>query len=117
MIQLEKKPANHLTTAYNQILQDMRDVFHQTQMRNISLQKSLELAKHRSVYNSRITAEEAQEIGEIIKRDINDAAEYLMDTSDEFCDWVMLDIEIIERKVIDLFLSVADNTRIKLSQF
>ncbi len=41
----------------------------------------------------------------------------VLDTSDEFSDWVMLDIEIIERKVIDLFLSVADNTRIKLSQF
>jgi hypothetical protein len=83
----------------------------------MSLQKALDLAKHQAVHIGEVTAEEAHEIGEYIKRDINDAAEYMMDASAEFYDWLMLDIEIIERKVMDLFLSVADHTRIELEQF
>ncbi|MBE9560153.1 MAG: hypothetical protein IMF15_05155, partial [Proteobacteria bacterium] len=105
MIKLQKKPANHLISAYNQMMQEMRDAFEHADPSDMSLQKALELAKHQAVHIGEVTAEEAHEIGEYIKRDINDAAEYMMDTSAEFYDWLMLDIEIIERKVMDLFLS------------
>ena len=117
MIQLEKKPANHLISAYNQMMQVMRDAFEKADTSDMSLQQALDLAKYQAVHIGRITSEEAYEIGEYIKRDINDAAEYMMDSSAEFYDWLMLDIEIIERKVMDLFLSVADHTRIELEQF
>jgi zinc ribbon family protein len=117
MIQLQIKPANHLISAYNQMMKKMRDAFENTEPSDMSLQKALELAKHQAVHLGEVSAEEAHEIGEYIKRDINDAAEYMMETSSEFYDWLMLDIEIIERKVIDLFLSVADQTRIELEQF
>lgn len=117
MIQLNKKPANHLISAYNQMMQVMRDAFEKADPQDMSLQKALDLAKYQSVHIGRITSEEAYEIGEYIKRDINDAAEYMMDSSAEFYDWLMLDIEIIERKVMELFLSVADHTRIELEQF
>lgn len=117
MIQLEKKPANHLISAYNQMMQEMRDAFEQSDPSDMSLQKALDLAKQQAVHIGEVTAEEAHEIGEYIKRDINDAAEYMMDSSAEFYDWLMLDIEIIERKVMELFLSVADHTRIELEQF
>ena len=117
MIQLQKKPANHLISAYNQMMQEMRDAFEQADPSDMSLQKALELAKNQAAHIGEVTADEAHEIGEYIKRDINDAAEYMMDTSAEFYDWLMLDIEIIERKVMDLFLSVADHTRVELEQF
>lgn len=117
MIQLQKKPANHLITAYNQMMKAMRDAFEQADPSEMSLQKALNLAKQQAVHLGAVTAEEAHEISEYIKRDINDAAEYMMDSSAEFCEWLMLDIEVIERKVMDLFLSVADHTRIELEQF
>ena len=117
MIQFQKKSANHLITAYNQMMEAMRNAFEQADPGDMSLQKALNLAKHQVVLPGEVTAEEAHEIGEYIKRDINDAAEYMMDSSAEFYDWLMLDIEIIERKVMDLFLSVADHTRVELEQF
>lgn len=117
MIQLEKKPANHLISAYNQMMQVMRDAFEKADTSDMTLQQALDLAKYQAVHIGKITSEEAYEIGEYIKRDINDAAEYMMDSSAEFYDWLMLDIEIIERKVMDLFLSVADHTRIELEHF
>lgn len=117
MIQLQRKPAHHLISAYNQMMQIMRDAFEQANPSEMSLQKSLDLARYQAVHLGEVTAEEAYEIGEYIKRDINDAAEYMMDSSAEFYDWLMLDIEIIEHKVMDLFLSVADHTRLELEQF
>lgn len=117
MIQFQKKPTNHLITAYNQMMDEMRNAFDHTDPKDMSLQKALDLAKHRVVCLGEVTAEEADEISDYIKRDINDAAEYMMDASAEFYDWLMLDIEVIERKVMDLFLSVANNTRIELEHF
>ena len=98
-------------------MKEMRDAFEQADPNDMSLQKSLDLAKNQVVHLGEVSTEEAYEIGEYIKRDINDAAEYMMDSSAEFCDWLLLDIEIIERKVVDLFLSVADHTRVELEQF
>jgi hypothetical protein len=120
MIQIPRKSANHLITAYNQMMTEMRSAFDSCsdkQSADMTLQKALDHARRQAVHLGEVTTEEAHEIGEYIKRDINDAAEYMMDTSAEFYDWLMLDIEIIERKVIDLFLSVADHTRIELEQF
>jgi hypothetical protein len=117
MIPLQIKPAQHLTSAYNQMMASMRKAFEQDQANKMSLQNALDLAKQQAVYRGELSSEEAFEIGECIKRDINDAAEYMMETSTEFYDWLMLDIEIIERKVIKLFLTVADYTRIELELF
>ncbi len=117
MIQLQRKPASHLISAYNQMMQEMRDAFKRTELDDMTLQKALDLAKHQAVHLGSVTAEEAHEIGEYIKRDINDAAEYMMESSSEFYDWLLLDIEVMERKVMELFLSVADQTRIELEQF
>jgi len=50
MIQLQKKPASHLITAYNQMMSDMRNAFEQADANNMSLQKSLEMAKHQSIH-------------------------------------------------------------------
>ena len=117
MIQLQKKSAAHLISAYNQMMADMRQAFAQSSPDHMSLQKALNLAKQQAVHIGEVTAEEAHEIGEYIKRDINDAAEFMMESSAEFYDWLMLDIEMVERKVMELFLSVADHTRVELEQF
>jgi len=117
MIQLQIKPAKHLTSAYNQIMKSMRETFEQDETNDISLQNALDLAKHQAVNLDELSIEEAHEIGEYIKHDINDAAEYMMETSTEFYDWQMLEIEVIERKVIKLFLTVADYTRLELELF
>lgn len=110
------QPSNRLINAYDQIMASMREVFEDTDTTDSSFRKALDIARDRVVHLGEITAEEAQEIGEFIKRDINDAAEYMMETSAEFSDWLMLDIEVIERKVVEMFLSVADRTRIELEQ-
>jgi len=107
-----------LINAYNQMMSRVKDTIDSAEAHAIpTLQKAIEQAKKQALHLGEVSAEEADEIGNYIKRDINDAAEYLMESSHEFSEWLMLDIEIIEQKVLELFLSVADKTRIELEQF
>jgi hypothetical protein len=121
MMQIQKKPADHLINAYNQMVTEMRSTFQQADNQSdsvdMSLQKALDTVRHKAVKLGKISAEEAIQLSEYIKRDINDAAEFMMESSDEFYEWLALDIEVIQRKIIDTFLAAADNTRLELEQF
>ena len=117
MNQLQKKPAKHLISAYNQMMAEMRTIFNLSEQNQMTLQRILDRAKHQVVHTGNASAEEAHEIGEYIKRDVNDAAEYMMESSAEFHNWLMLDIDLIERRVIESFLIAADHTRIEVEQF
>ena len=108
---------NSLIDAYNQMMARIKDSIESAEAHAVpTLQKAIDHAKQQAIHLGEITLEDAEEIGNYIKRDINDAAEYLMETSHEFSEWLMLDIDIIEQKVLELFLSVADKTRIELEQ-
>jgi len=113
----DKQNESSLVEAYNQMMSRVRDSIDNAEANAIpTLQKAIEQAKDQAVHLQEVSLDEAEEIGNYIKRDINDAAEYLMETSHEFSEWLMLDIDIIEQKVLELFLSVADKTRIELEQ-
>lgn len=114
----DQDPDNRLVQAYNQMMHSIKDAFEEADddTSDSSLQHALHLARERIVELGDLTAEEASQVSDFIKRDINDAAEYLMETSAEFSDWLLLDIEVVERKIVDLFLSVADTTRVELQQ-
>lgn len=109
---------NHsLVDAYNQMMARIRDSIETAEAHAIpTLQKAIDRAKQEAIRLGEISLEEAEEVGNYIKRDINDAAEYLMETSHEFSEWLLLDIDIIEQKVLELFLSVADKTRVELEE-
>jgi hypothetical protein len=140
MMQIQKNPADHLVNAYNQMMTDMRNTFAQVDNEvdnevgtevnkgvnkqtgkqpdkaEMSLQKALDIARHKAVQQGKVSAEEAIQLSEYIKHDINDAAEFMMESSDEFQDWLSLKIEVIERKIIDTFLVAANNTFIELER-
>jgi len=121
MVQIHKKPADHLVNAYNQMMAEMRSTFEQADKQSnradISLQKALDIVRQKTVQLGIISAEEAIQLSAYIKQDINDAAEFMMESSDEFYNWLSLDIEVIERKIIDTFLAAADNTCRELERF
>jgi len=117
VIQMNHQSSNRLIDAYNHMMASIRSSFETSDDDEMSLSKAMSMARDEITHISDVTQDEAEEISNFIKRDINDAAEYMMESSSEFSDWLMLDIEVIERKLIDLFLSVADKTRIELEQF
>jgi hypothetical protein len=79
------------------------------------LTRLLEAAKDRAVELGELSREEAERIGEYLRRDIEDAAAFLAgDRESELLDWLRLDLEIVEKRLLDLFSSVADRTRFEL---
>ncbi len=106
-----------LVDAYNQMMIRIRDSIYNVEAHAVpSLQTAIDQARQQAIDLGEITLEEAEEVGNYIKRDINEAAEYLMETSHEFSEWMKLDIETIEQKLLALFFSVADNTRLELAR-
>ncbi len=102
---------NHLLVAYNQMIIDMESILSQTQHGYLSLQQALETATEKALQSGAINRDEAAEIARYIKNDVNDVADAMMESGAECYDWLLLDIEMIEHKVLDRYLLAASLTR------
>lgn len=78
------------------------------------LRKSLEEAREKAVELGELTREEAQRIAQFLQRDIEDAAHYLSESGREMSDWFRFDLRLLEERMIEMFSSVADQTRLEL---
>ena len=67
---------NSLVDAYNQMMARIKDSIETAEANAApTLQKAIDMAKKEAIHLGEVTLEEAEEIGNYIKRDINDAAE------------------------------------------
>ncbi len=105
-----------LVLGYNRMMERVRDLMekveHETPPR---LRQAIEFAKEKAVELEELTLEEAERIGEYLRRDMEDAAEYL--ASEEVEDlkaWFRFDLERIEAQLLEMFLSVADRARLDM---
>lgn len=64
-----------------------------------------------------LTKEETAKIGQYIKRDIHDLGNHLGQKDSELAEWLQFDIQQIESRLIDALISIADKTRIELTQW
>lgn len=102
-----------LISAYERMLERMRH-HGSDQGGQPRLSRLLEAAKDRAVELGELSREEAERIGEYLRRDIEDAAAFLAgDRESELLDWLRLDLEIVEKRLLDLFSSVADRTKLE----
>lgn len=104
-----------LTDAYNRMLGDLREhIENHDPLQNPGFLQALDMAQKRAIQEGHINPLQADAIACIIKQDINDAAECLMETSDAFVEWLRLDINMVEQKILDRFLSAVESTRLIL---
>lgn len=107
-----------MVTAYENMLQRVDDMLRQAEKTAIpTLKKSLEQAREKAVELDELTREEAEKIATYVERDMHDAASFLHQTGEEFRDWVRFDMQLIENKLLEMFTSVADRTRLELGRF
>ena len=79
------------------------------------LRHAIEKAEEYAAEFGEVTREEAEKIGTYLQRDIEDAANYLAGPEgDELADWLRFDIEQVEERMLEAFLSVADQTKIDM---
>ena len=63
-----------------------------------------------------LTREEAQRLGEYLHRDVQDAAEYLSYTGRSLGDWLNVDVDAAESRLMEMFSLVVDHTRLEFDQ-
>ncbi|NQZ54862.1 MAG: zinc ribbon-containing protein, partial [Piscirickettsiaceae bacterium] len=73
-------------------------------------------AKRQAIELKEITKEEAEKIGDYLRRDLHDAAEHLESSGKEISSWFSFDLKLVEDRILDIFVKVADKTRLELAQ-
>ncbi|MCP3866609.1 MAG: zinc ribbon-containing protein [Gammaproteobacteria bacterium] len=114
----KKDPIERMTEAYESMLGRVDEMLEKAESRTIpTLKKSIEQAREKAVELNELTREEADKLAVYLERDMQDAARFLSETGDELREWWLFDVELVERRLLELFASVADRTSIELDKF
>lgn len=111
----EGRPEDHLVRAYDEMLQRARDGIDASAEGTPVLREMLERVRDTMVELGEVTREEALRISEYVQRDIEDAAAYIIDTGEDLRAWWRFDLELIERRILEAFSGVADQTSLQLA--
>lgn len=81
------------------------------------LRASIEQAAEKAVELGEITREEARLIGGYLKRDLEDAGQYLSATGRDLGAWLRFDVELLEDRLLDFFQRGVDRSRLEFLAF
>ncbi len=113
----EKDPMDRLVDAYESMLERVDDLLEKAEENAVpTLKKALDQAREKSVELGELTREEAERIATYVERDMRDAADFMAEHGEGFKDWLRFDIQLIEKRLLEMFASVADKTRLELAQ-
>lgn len=109
----DDKPTNkNLVPAYRQMMTRVKETLaHATDK---TLLEHIEAAKEKAVELEELSREEAERIGEYLRRDLHDAAEFIISTEQALANWMRFDLELIEERLLEMFSLMVDQTRQEL---
>ena len=116
----DNRPHNEqLVHAYNRMMQRVKETLGKAEKAaEPRLRQAIAAAEEKAVEMGELTREEAVRIGEYLRRDLQDAGNYLAsDEAQELRDWLRFDLEMIETKLLEMFLSVADQAKLDMLDF
>lgn len=113
----EKNIEQKLIAAYDKMMERVEHLLDTAEQQALPvLQKNIDKAKHQAIELKEITSEEAEKIGNYLRRDLHDAAEHLESSGKEISSWFSFDLKLVEDRMLDVFVKVADKTRLELAQ-
>jgi len=80
------------------------------------IHRMIEAAKKKAVELEELEQEEADQLGEILNRDLVDAAAWMNETGGELKDWVGFESGLIKLELMDLFQAAADKEVVDLTR-
>ena len=81
------------------------------------LSASIEHAVEKAVELDELTREEAQLIGGYLRRDLDDAGQYLATTGHDLRSWLRFDLELLEDRLLEFLQRGVDQSRLELRAF
>jgi len=106
-----------LVKAYNQILETTKEIVDMTQREATpAILDAMDKAKDQVADASELTSEEIENVGDYLKRDLHDAAEYIAAGEQGLEDWLRIDALYIEDSLLKMFSHMVDETALALTQ-
>ena len=113
----KRDPVERMVEAYENMLERVDEALERAEKATLpTLKRSLEAAREKAVELDELTREEAEKISQYLERDMKDAAHFLSETGEEFRNWLNFDVQLIENRMMEMFASVADRTRMELDR-
>ena len=109
---------NKHESAYERMLENTKTFLNETSKDlTPKLQQALDAAIEKASEVGELTREEAEKIGNYLKRDVYDAAKFLAEDRGELRDWLRFDVEQVERRILDSLSLLVDTTKVDLAEF
>ena len=117
----EPTRANRLVQAYNRMIERVKIHLEELEQAEKAafprLNASIEHAAEKAVELGELTREEARQIGGYLKRDLEDAGQYLSTTGHDLRAWLRFDVELLEDRLLDFFQRGVDQSRLESLAF
>ncbi len=114
----EPTRANRLVQAYNRMIERVKIHLEELEQAEKAafprLNASIEHAAEKAVELGELTREEARLIGDYLKRDLEDAGQYLATTGRDLRAWLRFDLELLEDRLSDFFQRGVDQSRLDM---
>ncbi|MEI6414340.1 MAG: zinc ribbon-containing protein [Pseudomonadota bacterium] len=107
---------HRLVEAYERMIERVHGLFQSSSPPRSTLAHWLGEAQERAVALEELTREEAERVGLYVKRDIQDAAHFLVETGEEIRQWWRFDLEMVEDRILEKFAAMADQSSLQLRQ-
>ncbi|OUR72050.1 hypothetical protein A9Q78_08020 [Methylophaga sp. 41_12_T18] len=113
----EQNLEQKLIAAYDKMMERIEQVIDTAEKKALpTLQKNIDKAKLQAIELKEISQEEADKVARYLRRDIHDAAEHIESSGKEISSWFSFDLKLVEDRLLDVFVKVADKTRLELAQ-
>lgn len=111
-------PLDVLRDAYETLYEHTAADIHKLKDESVPrLHQVIEEAKDKAVELDELAADDAVKLVEWLKRDLQDAINYIANTGNELKDWLGFETDLLENELFYIFLDVADKTTVELNQY
>jgi NADH pyrophosphatase NudC (nudix superfamily) len=107
-----KKFKANLVPAYQKMMMRVEKTQKYTPKK--TLLQHIDVASDRAVELNELTREEASLIADYLRRDLHDAAHFIVTSERALADWIRFDLELIEERLLELFSLMVDQTQQEL---
>lgn len=112
MTKQKQELSERMVEGYNTMLTRAAETLHHGEQ---GVKQALDKAMQKSSELGELSREEAERVGDYLKRDVTDAARFLNNSGKELADWLSFDIAAVEMGLGQLFSRVVDQTRLALT--
>ncbi len=114
---LHHDPIDILGQAYEKMYERAAENFHNAEEKSAPLiHRLIDEAKEKAVKLEEISEEDGEKLSLYLKRDLSDAASYLLETGHELEEWLGFETSQLKTGIFDLLLKAADDTTLRLLQ-